>query len=361
MKNNAGLYIHIPFCVRKCAYCDFLSFEGSQRELMKRYTAALLNELRALRQSNFRIETVYIGGGTPTALPAPFLLEIVEAATAFDLADGAEFTVEANPGTLSYETLTELHKRGVNRLSIGLQAWQDELLNALGRIHTRAQFEENFHAARNAGFDNISVDLMFALPGQTCKQWEESLEALTALKPEHISAYSLTPEEGTPLWAQIESGVLTLPGDDTDREMYHAARRILSGAGYVHYELSNFALPGYEARHNSRYWTRSPYIGAGLGAHSFDGSARWHNTVDINKYINANEREDYQPINRREALAEEMMLGLRLMRGLKYNPFFSMETEILIERGLLKRHGDFISLTELGMDLANQVFIAFIE
>jgi oxygen-independent coproporphyrinogen-3 oxidase len=285
-KQSTGLYIHIPFCVSKCVYCDFLSFANAGVNLMEQYKDALVDELNGLRKLNHTIDTVYIGGGTPTALPLPFLLEIIKAIRRFNLTADAEFTIEMNPGSVnaSFETFKALRERGVNRLSIGLQAWQDELLRSLGRIHTRKQFIDNFNAARAAGLKNISVDLMFALPGQTAEQWIESLNAVVSLRPEHISAYSLTPEEGTPLWAGIQSGRITLPGDEADREMYHTARRLLASRGYEHYELSNFALPGFESRHNPRYWTRAPDIGAGLGAHGFDGSCRKCNTTDMNKY-----------------------------------------------------------------------------
>jgi oxygen-independent coproporphyrinogen-3 oxidase len=365
MRNN-GLYIHIPFCLSKCCYCDFLSFAKADVKLMERYKDALVNELNGLYALDYNIDTVYIGGGTPTALPLPFLLEIIEAVNKFNLTANAEFTIEMNPGSLCLnagnDTLTALRERGVNRLSIGLQAWQDELLRSIGRIHTRAQFVENFHAARRAGFGNVSVDLMFALPGQTTGQWEETLNAVASLKPQHISAYSLTPEEGTPLWVKIESGEVSLPGDAVDREMYHTARKILASHGYEHYELSNFALPGFESRHNTRYWTREPYLGAGLGAHGFDGSCRRHNTSSIAEYLNGSYAdEDCERIGEREALAEEMILGLRLTRGVKFNPFFKKETEGLIRRGLLKRRHGGVMLTERGMDLANQVFVEFLE
>jgi oxygen-independent coproporphyrinogen-3 oxidase len=305
-------------------------------------------------------------------------LEIIEAVNKFNHTADVEFTIEMNPGSLSaapqgafesghiasasFEAFSKLRGRGVNRLSIGLQAWQDGLLRSLGRIHTRNQFVENFRAARAAGFNNISVELLCALPGHTAEQWEDSLHAVALLKPEHISAYSLTPVEGTPLWAGIQSGNVTLPGDEADREMYHTARRLLAAHGYEHYELSNFALPGFESRHNTRYWTRSPYIGAGLGAHGFDGSIRRHNTADMNKYLNGEYIEnDCEYITGRDALAEEMLLGLRMMRGVKRHPLFEKEIDKLIQKGLLTERGGCVMLTGLGMDLANQVFIVFLE
>ncbi|MCL1843731.1 MAG: radical SAM family heme chaperone HemW [Defluviitaleaceae bacterium] len=286
----AGVYVHVPFCVQKCIYCDFLSFsvgKNSAKNSAKNiYVAALLNEIKNARTNKLfahGIDSVYIGGGTPTALPAPLLCEILRAVASLPLLPGAEFTVETNPGTHEYFAALKTH--GVNRLSFGVQSTHDFLLRTLGRIHTKEDFIKNFRAARDAGFDNINVDLMFSLLGQTTAHWRETLAEITLLSPEHISAYSLTPAENTPLHEQLEAGAIHLPSDETDRDMYHTARRILAEAGYIHYEISNFAKPGRESRHNVNCWTMRPYIGFGLGAHSFDGNARWHNIEDMEQYI----------------------------------------------------------------------------
>ena len=406
-----GLYIHIPFCVSKCGYCDFLSFEGKGTDLQEQYVNALLNEIKATSYAPCRggnlppvsfaqdtpIDTIYIGGGTPTALPSHLLCKILSEAQAFNLAKDPEITVEMNPCTTPHSILPELKAHGVNRLSIGLQAFQDNLLKTISRAHTAEDFINTFHSARAAGINNINVDLMFGLPGQTQAHWQESLSQLIALSPEHVSAYSLTPAEDTPLWDALEKGSTHLPSESADREMYHEAISTLSAAGYQHYELSNFAKPGHESRHNVSCWLRKPYLGLGLGAHSFDTAARWHNTMDMKKYLcmpdNISEiREDYQPILVKDAMAETMFLGLRLTDGVNPQDFFNQygkqltdcygpELEMLISKGLLAYKPNIatppivgavtcrpqpgtqcsnIALTPLGLDLANQVFEAFL-
>jgi oxygen-independent coproporphyrinogen-3 oxidase len=358
---SIGLYLHIPFCRTKCGYCDFLSFANPSKDNIIAYKAALINEINQTKLNN-PADTVYIGGGTPTALPAPFLCEIIQGVRKrFTLTTDCEFTVEANPCTLGGETLAMLKENGVNRLSIGLQAWQNHLLSAIGRTHSQEDFIQNYHAARNIGFANISVDLMFALPYQTLYDWHETLMQVIALRPEHISAYSLTPEEGTPLWQRRN----TLPDDKTDRAMYHTAKQMLADAGYVHYEISNWCKPDCKSKHNTRYWKRRPYLGLGLGAHSFDGEMRWNNTDDPEKYLSNKvieyNRENITLITETEARYEKLILGLRLMEGVEVDAFEGYEQAVsqLIGDGLLIKEGEAIKLTPKGIDLANQVFIAF--
>jgi oxygen-independent coproporphyrinogen-3 oxidase len=355
-----GLYVHIPFCRTKCGYCDFLSFASQSDETIRTYKNALLREIAQTTLRN-PVDTIYIGGGTPTALPPVFLREIICALQRFDLAPGYEFTVECNPGTLTAEMLAMLKKNGVNRLSIGLQAWQDRLLNIIGRGHTQADFANDVKNAQSLGFDNISVDLMFGLPHQTINDWKETLTAAAGFKPAHISAYSLTAEEGVPIWAQRHH----FPDDETDRGLYHFARGFLRDAGYVHYELSNFAKPGFESRHNTRYWKRAAYLGFGLGAHSFDGAARWNNTGDMKTYLmnpSAPKRENYEIIHADAALSEKIILGLRLMEGVAASLFapYNDAADAFVRDGLLEYENSRIRLTPRGMDLANRVFSAFI-
>ncbi|MCL2500946.1 MAG: radical SAM family heme chaperone HemW [Defluviitaleaceae bacterium] len=375
------IYIHIPFCKSKCAYCDFLSSAANPSPdgyaMAEGYTKALLNELKTACEGDMKgraIKTIYVGGGTPTALPLPFLCAIINGAKRFNLTNDAEITVECNPGTLGTEGYAALKSVGVNRLSIGLQAFLDPLLARIGRSHTVEDFMLTFRAAREVGFENINVDLMFSLPGQTMNDWRDALEKLVALRPEHISAYSLTPAEGTPLWEGLEEGGIVLPDDETDRAMYHEANRTLAAAGYRRYEISNYALPGRESRHNVNTWKRLPYRGFGLGAHSFEldggGGVRWYNTEDMEKYLRAQSppyapcREGYTPIEAEEAMAEAMILGLRLTDGVvlqqNMQDRYGIKIEGLIADGLLAREKDRIYLTGLGTDLANRVFGAFI-
>lgn len=395
---TAGLYIHIPFCVSKCDYCDFLSFPPEQLSMLspqcrpetgsvyREYAHALINEMRLARETVLRgvtVDTVYVGGGTPTAMPAPFLFDILVEANRFLLTRDAEITVEANPGTLTEEKLTALAEGGVNRLSLGLQAWHDDLLQTIGRRHTRSDFLSSYEAARGAGIANINVDLIFALPGQSLDNWRETLTAVAALRPEHISAYSLTPADGTRLWSKIENKEIILPSEDDDRDMYSLCNVFLAAQGYVHYELSNYARPGFESRHNLRYWNRSPYFGFGLGAHSFDGLARWHQLNDGPRYINAwcreaptvekveAMREEYTELTQVDAMSETMFLGLRRTNGVSEADFgrtfgvpllyvYGEQVAKLTGEGLLVRENGYVRLTTRGMDLANQAFMAFI-
>ncbi|MCL2372694.1 MAG: radical SAM family heme chaperone HemW [Defluviitaleaceae bacterium] len=356
-----GIYTHIPFCVKKCSYCDFLSFpvEGN---LQEDYAAALMNEISAASFTQ-EIDTVYIGGGTPTALPPHLLCKILNALQSLPLQNGAEITVEANPGTVDKAYLQALKAQGVNRLSFGLQTTHPHLLRTISRIHTMDDFAQNYHAAQVAGFDNINIDLMFALPGQTMAEWEATVQAVIALAPAHISAYSLTPAENTPLWAALEVNHITLPGDETDRQMYHHARQALATAGYTHYEISNFARPGSESRHNINCWRRVPYIAFGLGGHSFNGQARWNNAEDMATYLqNPGQKNGFVTISDEEAVCESIILGLRLTEGIPKSLIPSSHqpaAQKLLVDGLLATTGENIHLTPRGLDLANIVFEAF--
>lgn len=376
MSAGIGVYVHIPFCASKCLYCDFTSFAGRE-ESREAYKNALLREISGSGELAGRtIRTMYIGGGTPTALPASWLAEILEALARFRLAEGAEITVEANPGTLNAETLRTLKAAGVNRLSVGLQAWQNGLLETLGRAHTAQMFEESYNAAVRAGFRNINVDVMFALPGQAMEDWLETLEKASALEPAHISAYGLTVEEGTPFGRLAREGRLRTPGEEEDRAMYAAAKGALARKGYEHYEISNFARPDLFCRHNVSYWEREEYAGFGLAAHSFTDGARRANTGDLGAYIRADGdrlalRADMTKLDLRQAMEEFMFLGLRLMRGVEESRFraefgrelmdvFGEPVEELARAGLLTRRNGRIALTARGIDVSNIVFSEFV-
>jgi len=368
MVSGIGLYIHIPFCVSKCSYCDFLSFECTDTQ--ESYVKALISEMKSQNITS-QIDTIYIGGGTPTALPTPLLCEILCEVQSFNLAKDVEVTVEMNPCTNSQSLLSALKAHGVNRLSVGLQVWQDELLTKINRAHTAKDFTNTIQSAKSVGINNINIDLMFGLPGQTTGHWNESIAQVISHNPTHISTYSLTPAENTPLWDAIEKNEIYLPDEETDRAMYHEVIRQLTAAGYEHYELSNFALSGYASRHNVDCWTRKPYLGFGLGAHSFDGYARWSNTEDMEKYLNRQDRENYQPLSTEDAMSEFMFLGLRMTDGISPQHFqnqfgksitdcYGSTIENLIAKDLLAYKAGNLILTSLGLDLANQVFGSFI-
>jgi len=386
-EQGIGLYIHVPFCVSKCVYCDFLSFEGMGACTHELYVHALIEEMRSVNADITNehcitnIDTVYIGGGTPTALSSSLLCVILQEVQQFSLSSDVEITLEMNPVTNPLAVLADYTRHGVNRLSIGLQAWQDEFLRGLRRAHTSAEFTQTMRAAHAAGIDNINVDLMFGLPWQSLWHWSESIAQVVAHSPTHISTYSLTPAENTPLWDALEARQIALPSESTDRDMYYEAVKMLTAAGYEHYELSNFALPGLESRHNVDCWLRKPYLGLGLGAHSFDGVRRWCNTSDMGLYLDVwgtegkNGRDfarvDMKALSQRDAMAETMFLGLRMTKGVNLQTFYQrfdqhlydcygQELEMLTAKGLIACTTERVALTPLGMDLANQVFEAFL-
>jgi oxygen-independent coproporphyrinogen-3 oxidase len=371
MEKTAGIYIHIPFCVSKCYYCDFVSFAGMS-ERFESYKNALLNEIRCFEPMFHSVGSVYIGGGTPTVLAASYITEILETvAGRFPVAQDAEITVEANPGV--FGAFAELRRAGVNRLSIGAQAGQDVLLKALGRVHTRSMIIECISTAAFAGFDNINADMMFALPGQTQADVSETVELLTSLGVTHISAYALTVEEKTPFGDKLSRGLLSLPDEETDRAMYAAITRRLTARGYARYEISNFAKPGFESRHNTLYWRRGEYAGFGLNAHSFAGNARFSNTSDLDLYIAKKGRAMSERIvlTKKDAMEEFMFLGLRLAEGVRADDFRARFGEDMFEtfgkaikkhvaNGLLDTDGAYVALTEKGVDISNFVFVDFL-
>lgn len=327
MKNNRRipleLYVHIPFCVRKCQYCDFLS-GPSDEETKDRYIEALLKEIRAAEHTeDYEIVSVFIGGGTPSALKAEAIASIMRTLQEqFFFCEDAEVTIEANPGTVDLEKLTIYRNVGINRLSLGLQSTDAEELKLLGRIHSYEEFLKSYEWAREAGFSNINIDLMFAIPGQTGEAWRQHLYQVAELNPEHISAYSLIIEEGTPFAEQI----LDLPDEDTEYQMYEDTAEILERYGYRQYEISNYAKQGYMCRHNAGYWQRREYLGFGLGASSLYGGMRFSNTHQMQEYLKESRnpdqiRKDVTVLSRNEQIEEFMFLGLRMTEGISEKKF----------------------------------------
>lgn len=380
MKNTKtiGLYIHIPFCRQKCLYCDFPSWAGKEGQ-MQGYVDALTKEIRnrGKEYTDRQVVSVFFGGGTPTTLSVPMLEQLMQAVfESWDIAEDAEITTEANPGTLDGEMAAALKKMGFNRLSMGVQAWQNRLLKDLGRIHTMEAFQENYKAVREAGFGNVNTDLMFALPNQTMADWQETVRNIVALNPEHISAYSLILEEGTPFFDRYEKGELEPAAEELDREMYHWAVDYLAKMGYGQYEISNFAKRGRQSRHNRIYWQAEEYLGMGLGAHSYMDGERFHNRYDLQEYIDAEGevsllKEDVEVITEEDALAEFMFLGLRLTEGVSFARFrerfgqemkniYGRQIEELVKDGLLKEDEIGIRLTVRGVDISNVVFEKFL-
>lgn len=359
-----ALYIHIPFCVKKCAYCDFSSWPGRERD-WARYLNALEDEFAsaAKRYGKMPVRTVFVGGGTPSVLPEDAVMRILAMARArFELLPDAEITVEANPGTLSPEKLRAYRDSGVNRLSIGVQAAQPRLLNLLGRVHSPEDAVNAVAQARDAGFKNINLDLMYALPGQTMADWVASVKFALSLKPEHLSLYSLIVEPGTPIERAIASGELTAPEDEASIQMQRAAGRILSRHGFARYEISNYALPGFECRHNMVYWERGDYLGLGCAAHSMMAGERFENTLDLDAYISGVREVARRAITAEEAREEAIMLGTRTARGIPLD-LVSKKLEAvkrLEAGGFVKRAGGRLILTDRGMEVQNAVVLELV-
>lgn len=371
-----SLYIHIPFCLRKCSYCDFLSGPQSAEE-RERYVQALIREIRAQEDCprGTCADTVFFGGGTPSVLSADQILRILQALReTFSILADAEISLEMNPGTADGEKLRALKKAGINRLSMGVQSMHDEELRLLGRIHTAQEAGEAFEAARAAGFDNINIDLMSALPGQSFETWADSLRQAVQWGPEHISAYSLIIEPGTPFSQLYEAGKLPpLPDEETDRKMYHFTRDFLAQYGYARYEISNYALPGRECRHNSGYWTGRPYLGFGIGAASYVNGTRFSNTSDLKTYLEEGSciRSEIHRLSQQEKMEEFMFLGLRMTAGVSAASFAARFGKTLeevygnviqkhLKQGLLEVSGDGFRLTERGTDVSNYVMADYL-
>lgn len=377
------LYFHIPFCVRKCLYCDFLSAPGDEAT-RNAYMEALLTEVRGRAEEyrEYMVDTIFIGGGTPSVVDGVWIERLMELVReVFQLSEKAEITIEVNPGTVDAGKLRQYFRAGINRLSIGLQSAKDEELKGLGRIHTRQQFLDTYQLAGNVGFSNINVDVMSALPGQTLESYCETLEALIGLppQPEHISAYSLIVEEGTPFGELDAAGKLSLPDEDCERAMYEATAEILGKAGYERYEISNYAKKGFACRHNCGYWRRVDYVGFGIGAASLVAEGRFQNGSNMVEYLTnpLGCRSQVQWLTTKEQMEEFMFLGLRMCSGVSVKDFqetFGKSVEEVygnvieknIADGLLQylyaedatdRH---LALTLRGMDISNYVMAQFL-
>lgn len=377
------MYVHIPFCLKKCGYCGFLSFGGCTEEIQRQYARAVVKELRLYRERGRSIDTIYIGGGTPSLVPVSCITEILDAVrTVFSVEKDAEITLEANPKTLTESKLKAYWDAGVDRLSLGAQSMDDGLLAFMGRAHDRADFLQSWHMARKQGFSNVNVDLMFGIPGQTRDMWEDSLRQVLELAPEHVSVYGLQLEEGTPFYRMYKREEMEIPSVTEERRMYHGGIEMLKAAGYQHYEISNCARPGFASRHNLKYWNFEEYLAVGLGAHSFTyDRGRRCNVSHLETYIQRAE-QGILPVNEgaskeesiREYMGEYVFTALRKSEGLDTEDFervfgksfFSVYKEQMgtisrYERqGLLRMKGTAISLTEQGIDCSNEIMAEFV-
>ena len=370
--NKLGLYVHTPFCLKKCSYCGFLSMPGCGKDTIDGYFDRMADEARQI-PSEYMVDTVFFGGGTPTLAGPENIKKVIDSLSPF-LEDGAEITMEANPKTFGLEDLRRYREAGVNRLSIGCQSLNDEVLAKLGRVHTRDEFLESYRAAREAGFDNVNVDLMFAVPGQDMNIWEETLREVIALGPDHISAYSLQIEEGTPFYNAYKFGELEGVSDEEERRMHHLAIEMLEDAGYVHYEISNFAKPGFMCKHNLKYWNMDEYLGIGLGASSFMKGERIKNTDDLDEYMKGSLGQERHLDTKEDLAGETVFTGLRKREGFlksrfeeivgeSYDDFYQYiyeERMRYIREELLVEDEERVYLTRKGIDRSNDIMSEFV-
>lgn len=373
MDKGISLYIHIPFCKQKCLYCDFPSFCGVESQMIN-YATALSKEIDNI--NNKIINTIFIGGGTPTYLSLNGWNIIKNSIDKLEKDKNLEFTVEGNPGTFDIEKLKLLKSMGVNRLSIGLQAWQDKHLKTLGRIHSKDDFIKSYKMARSLGFENINIDLMFGIPNQSLEEWKETLSEVVKLSPEHLSCYSLIVEEGTPFYKLYEMNKLNLPGEDLEREMYLYTLKFLEEKGYHQYEISNFSKEGKECRHNLVYWDLNEYIGCGSSAHSYNDGYRYKNEGDIEKYIkaikyNENIIIDVKNNSIKDDMEEFMFMGLRKVKGISINEFNKRFDLSILQiygdvikkyknTGLLIEKDNYLYLSPRGIEVSNTIMSDFI-
>ncbi|QHQ61926.1 oxygen-independent coproporphyrinogen III oxidase [Anaerocolumna sedimenticola] len=379
-KKDLGLYIHIPFCVRKCDYCDFLSAPADE-ETKNKYVKALIAEIKSYKQvsAEYLVKTIFIGGGTPSSLEGKLIQAIMDTIrevfriSSGDIEEQPEITIEVNPGTITREKLLCYKNAGINRLSFGLQSADNNELKMLGRIHTYETFKENYNLARELGFRNINIDLMSGLPGQTLENWLYTLQETVKLDPEHISAYSLIIEEGTPFYLRYREED---QDEELDRKIYAETKEYLEKTGYYRYEISNYAKPGFESRHNSSYWLRTDYLGLGLGASSLLNKIRFQNEDNLSVYLKNsaeyhNIRRNEEPLTKNQQMEEFMFLGLRMSKGISKNNFKKIFGETIesiygeiinksLFEGLIEAKGDKIYLTDKGIDLSNVVLSRFL-
>lgn len=364
-----GLYVHIPFCKQKCLYCDFVSFAGKET-LTAQYLDALEREMTIYKGE--KIDTVFIGGGTPSVLSPEAITRLTDAIkNTFIIAPGAEYTMEINPGTVNKEKIDAIYRGGINRVSVGIQSFNDEELRAIGRIHDSSTAINTVKELYEAGFGNISVDLMMSLPYQTEESFKENLRVATTLPINHISVYSLIIEENTPIYNKYKSGEYNEPDEDADRRLYKHTKEYLAKMGFSRYEISNYARVGYESKHNLKYWDCDEYIGVGLNAHSYIDNVRYYNTDDFEKYLSGDFCAGREILTKADQMGEFMILGLRKCRGVNDSEFkkrfekslFCVYSDIIdkfIKAGAMKRLDDYCCLTDYGMDISNTVMCEFL-
>lgn len=378
-----GIYIHIPFCMQKCYYCDFCSYAG-KLEMQNKYINSLLKEIDEIKNKNeYQINTIYIGGGTPSVIDAELIQKLIKKInSSFNISNSAEVTIEVNPGTVNEEKIKKYKESGINRISIGLQSAKDELLKVIGRIHNYNDFENAYNIIAESGFSNINVDVMIGLPSQTIEDVEDTINKIIRKNPTHISVYSLIVEPGTIIESMINSGKYKLPDEDVERKMYWLVKHVLEQNGYIQYEISNFAKEGFKSKHNSDCWDQKEYIGLGAAAHSYINATRYSNTSNLEEYIENIEKNQFsknikihEKQDKVDMMKEYMIIGLRKISGINVNSFmqkFKCNPLVIFEEQINKMKNlnllqvdnnldnCYIKLTDKGIDFANIVWEEFI-
>ncbi len=375
-----GVYIHVPFCKKKCNYCDFYSVKWDD-EWENKYIEAVINEIKGYKNmlgNKYSVDTIYFGGGTPTIIKPSNLKKILDSISIVAHVDKhAEISMEANPNTLTDENLKQYKESGINRLSIGIQSLNDEILKNIGRIHNSTDAIDAINRAMKHGFENINADAMFNIPGQTTLDIEDTLSKIMERGVKHISFYSLKLEKGTPMYTMEQKNLITMPDEDEERNMYYKGRIVMEKSNLFQYEISNFAMMGFECKHNLKYWNQEEYIGIGPSAHSFMNSIRYSNPSDLELYCknieeNNLDRIIQEEMNERELLFEYIMLRLRLTEGLDadefkrkfnmaFNEKYKRQIKYLTDNKLIEQNGNIVKLTERGMDISNYVFEEFMD
>ena len=376
---EVGIYIHIPFCKSKCYYCDFISFSGKEKYI-EDYVNALIEEIKHKSINNYHVNTIFIGGGTPSIIDAKYIKEIIETIKEYyDYSSEMEVTIEVNPGTVTKEKLETYYKCEINRLSVGLQSANDNILKEIGRIHTFEEYKNTIEIAKKVGFKNINSDIIIGLPNQTIYDIENTIDEMIKLELKHISVYSLILEENTKLFELVNNDKIKLPDDELERYMYWYAKRRLEDEGYKHYEISNFAKPGYESKHNLDCWNQKEYIGFGINAASYEDDTRYKNIISLNNYIKNIENKDFdknkiieEKQSKKDKANEYVILGLRKIDGIdsiefenkfkiNFDSLYRNKINKLISMGLIYLHENKVKLTDKGIDLANIVWEEFID
>lgn len=373
MDKKTSLYLHIPFCIKRCSYCDFVTHTDNSNALIEEYVNRLCNEIESYKPENLEINTIFFGGGTPSVLKIEYMERIFNSINNSFNNKSIETTIEINPVNLNRSNLKKYRDLGINRLSMGVQTFDEELLKKINRNHAVNDIYKTYYAAREAGFDNYNLDLIFGLPYQTFEIWQDTLKKAMELNPEHISLYCLDLHDNTPLFTEVEAGITKLPQEEETIKMFEYAKEFLDNNGFTHYEISNWSKTDKQAKHNLAYWKNDDYIGVGVSAASYHNKARYTNTPDINQYLRIDNTRDYQTQNQKEEIEETVFMGLRLLEeglnkkdffnrfNVSFNDYYLDEIKDLKAKKLITENNDIVKIDKNAIFVSNEIFEAFIK